>query len=142
MANLLINTALRWLGSKVPTAMMPLSDISEITVILDAEADDAAEAAEKVTSFFNGKDIAVSLVSASPGRCIRADKDTQVLLSLLPDAGWKLEFAVRCSRARFKIGRRQLPGEPFDLVVSDPEGVTYPQTEVFFRMMEIVSGLK
>lgn len=142
MANFLINTVLRWLESKVPTSLMRFSDISQVTVLLDAGAEDAAEAEEKVKAFFAGRGIQLVLVKVLPGRRIKAHKETQVLLSLVPDAGWRLEFAVRRSRARFKIGRTQLPGEPFDLVVSDPAGTSFPQTEVFERMMELVESLK
>ena len=86
MANLLINTALRWLESKVPTSLMRFSDISQVTVLLDAGAEDAAEAEEKVKAFFAGRGIQLVLVKVLPGRRIKAHKETQVLLSLVPDA--------------------------------------------------------
>ena len=142
MANALINIALHWLGSKVPTSLMRLEDISQVTVLLDAGAPDAAEAMDKVRNYFALKGIQLIVVPVFPKKCIRAYRNTQVLLSLVPDAGWRLEYVVRRSRARFKIGRVQFPGEPFDLVVSDPDGTSYPQTEVFSRMMELVEGLK
>lgn len=142
MANLLINTALRWLESKVPTSLMRFSDISQVTVLLDAGAEDAAEAEEKVKAFFAGRGIQLVLVKVLPGRRIKAHKETQVLLSLVPDAGWRIEYAVHRSRARFKIGRKQLSDEPFDLVVSDPDGKSYRQVEVFARMMELLESLK
>ena len=62
MANFLINTALRWLESKVPTSLMRFSDISQVTVLLDAGAEDAAEAEEKVKAFFAGRGIQLVLV--------------------------------------------------------------------------------
>ena len=142
MANALINIALHWLGSKVPTSLMRLEDISQVTVLLDAGAPDAAEAMDKVRNYFALKGIQLIVVPVFPKKCIRAYRNTQVLLSLVPDAGWRLEYVVRRSRARFKIGRVQLPGEPFDLVVSDPAGTSYPQTEVFSRMMELVEGFR
>lgn len=142
MANLLINTALRWLESKVPTSLMRFSDISQVTVLLDAGAEDAAEAEEKVKAFFAGRGIQLVLVKVLSGRRIKAHKETQVLLSLVPDAGWRIEYAVHRSRARFKIGRKQLSDEPFDLVVSDPDGKSYRQVEVFARMMELLESLK
>ena len=142
MANALINIALRWLGSKVPTSLMRLGDISQVTVLLDVGAPDAAEAEEKVKEYFALKGIQLIVVPVFPKKCIRAYRNTQVLLSLVPDAGWRLEYVVRRSRACFKIGREQLPGEPFDLVVSDPAGTHYPQTEVFARMTELMEGLK
>lgn len=142
MANTLINTILRRFGSKVPTALMPLQDISQVTVLLDADAPDAADALEKVKEYFALKGIQLIVVPVFAKKCIRVHRQTQVLLSLVPGCAWRLEYVVRRSRACFKIGREQLPTEPFDLVVSDPEGTTYPQTEVFVRMMELVERFR
>ena len=111
---------------------MRMSDISQVTVLLDAGADDAAEAEEKVIAFFAGRGVQLVLVRVLPKKRIRVHRDTQVLLSLVPYSGWRLEYAVRRSR----------PGEPFDLVVSDPDGKSYRQVEVFARMMEILGDLK
>lgn len=139
---MLINTVLRWRRSKTPTSLMRMSDISQVTVLLDAGADDVDEAEEKVKAFFAGKGIQLVLVKVRPKKCIKVHRDTQVLLSLVPDAGWRIEYAVHRSRARFKIGRKQLSDEPFDLVVSDPDGKSYRQVEVFARMMELLESLK
>ena len=57
MANALINLALHWLGSKVPTSLMALSDISQVTVLIDADAPDAMEAMDKVKTYFAIKGI-------------------------------------------------------------------------------------
>lgn len=121
---------------------MRMSDISQVTVLLDAGADDVDEAEEKVKAFFAGKGIQLVLVKVRPKKCIKVHRDTQVLLSLVPDAGWRIDYAVHRSRARFKIGRKQLSDEPFDLVVSDPDGKSYRQVEVFARMMELLESLK
>lgn len=139
---MLINTVLRWRRSKTPTSLMRMSDISQVTVLLDAGADDVDEAEEKVKAFFAGKGIQLVLVKVRPKKCIKVHRDTQVLLSLVPDAGWRIDYAVHRSRARFKIGRKQLSDEPFDLVVSDPDGKSYRQVEVFARMMELLESLK
>ena len=133
---------MRWRRSKTPTSLMRMSDISQVTVLLDAGADDVDEAEEKVKAFFAGKGIQLVLVKVRPKKCIKVHRDTQVLLSLVPDAGWRIEYAVHRSRARFKIGRKQLPDEPFDLVVSDPDGKSFSQIEVFARMMELLESLK
>lgn len=142
MANALINLALRWLGSKVPTSLMRLEDISQVTVLIDADAPDAVEAMDKVKTYFAIKGIQLIVVPVFAKKRIKAYRNTQVLLSLMPGDDWRLEFVVKRSRARFKIGRTQLPGEPFDLVVSDPDGTSFPQTKVFARMMELVESLK
>lgn len=142
MANLLINTALRFLGSRRPTSLMRLGDISQVSVLLDSDADDVLDAAGMIKDYFAARGIQLILYPVRSKKMIRANKDTQVLLSLAPHNSWHLEYVVKRSRALFKIGRFQLPGDVFDLVVSDPEGTVYPQAEVFGRMMELVENLK
>lgn len=142
MANLLINTALRFLGSKQPTSLMRMKDISQVSVLLDSDSEDVLGADDIIKEYFAGKGIQLVFYPVRSKKLIRAHKDTQVLLSLVPRNSWHLEYVVRRSRARFKIGRFQLPGNVFDLVVSDPEGESYPQAEVFGRMMELVENLK
>lgn len=142
MARFLIDTIFRWTGSKQPTSLMRLSDISEVTVLLDGDEPSVDEVAHVVGNFFAAKGIQLVLVEARQHRWVKAHRDTQVLLSLVPWKGFNLEYAVRRSRATFKIGRCQFPGEPFDLVVSDPSGTRYSQIDIFRRMMEIIANLQ
>lgn len=142
MANVFIETALRLLGSRKPTSLMLLRDISQVTVLLDADAPDCAEAELAVRKYFALKGIQLIIRPVRARKPIRVHRDTQVLLSLVPCCSWRLEYVLRRSRAAFKIGRFQLGDGVLDLVVSDPVGSSYPQTEVFARMMEILEGLK
>ena len=50
------------------------------------------------------------------------DGEPDLFISLLPSTDYPIEFMASCSRAHFKIGRVQLPGNTFDLVIKDPEG--------------------
>ena len=142
MASFLANILIHAFRSKAPTSLMRLADISQVTVLLDADAEDAAAAKEKVKKYFAKKGIQLIIFPVRQKKLIRAYRNTQVLLSLVAGDNWHLEYVIRRSRASFKIGRTQLPGDVLDLVVSDPEGTHFPQTEVFGRMMEIVEGLK
>ncbi|MBR6345962.1 MAG: hypothetical protein IKR69_01070 [Bacteroidales bacterium] len=45
-----------------------------------------------------------------------------LFLSLMRNGGFAMEYLAKSSRARFKVGRAQLPGNTYDLVVADPEG--------------------
>ena len=142
MASLVANILIHAFRSKNPTSLMRLADISQVTVLLDADAEDAAAAEEKVKKYFAEKGIQLIIFPVRQKKMIRAYRNTQVLISLVPGDNWHLEYVIRRSRAVFKIGRTQLPGDILDLVVSDPEGTHFPQAEVFGRMMEIVEGLK
>ena len=68
--------------------------------------------------------------------------EPDVLISLLPGADFTAEFAARYCKARFKIGRVRLPGDVFDLVVSDPSGKTLSQAESFEAMKNLIGKIQ
>lgn len=57
--------------------------------------------------------------------------DADLFISLIRGTDFPIEFMAKCSRARFKIGRQQLPGDTFDMVVSEPADKVFSQEEVF-----------
>jgi len=57
-----------------------------------------------------------------------------VFISLIKEPDFAIEYMSRTSKARFKIGRKQIGGDLFDLVVSDPEGKDLSQQESFNAM--------
>lgn len=64
-----------------------------------------------------------------------------LFISLIKSTEFPIEFMAKCSRARFKIGRRQLPGNTFDLVVSDPAEKTYSEAEVFEEIKKYLAQI-
>lgn len=60
-----------------------------------------------------------------------SDKNFDLLISLEKDPSFTSEYLVRTSTARFKVGRKQLDGDPFDLVVFDPADKEISQLESF-----------
>ena len=54
-----------------------------------------------------------------------------LFLSMFPRNEFAVEFMAKCSKARFKIGRFQLPANTFDLVIKDPAGRAYSEAEAF-----------
>lgn len=65
-----------------------------------------------------------------------------LFLSLVPGGDFPIEFMAKCSEARFKAGRRQLPGKTFDLVVSDTGDRTMSQKEAFEEMRKYILKIK
>lgn len=66
--------------------------------------------------------------------------EPDMLLSLIPSAGFPVEYMASCSRARFKVGREQLPGGVFDLVVSGTSDAS--QLDVFNWMVKILDTIE
>lgn len=54
-----------------------------------------------------------------------------LFISLINGHDFPIEFMAKCSEAKFKIGRQQIPGSTFDLVISDPDDKAYSEAEVF-----------
>ncbi len=59
------------------------------------------------------------------------EQDPDLFISLIKDPDFAIEYMARTSKARFKIGRKQLGGDLFDLVVSDPAGKSVSQQDCF-----------
>ena len=69
------------------------------------------------------------------------DGEPDMFISLLPKADFPIEFMAKCSKARFKVGRVQLPGNTFDLVIKDPEDRKLSEAEVFHEMAKFLDKI-
>lgn len=67
--------------------------------------------------------------------------EADLFISLIPGTPFPLEYLAKCSRARFKAGRVQLPGNTFDLVVTDPSGRPLNQKEGFDAMRTFLAKI-
>lgn len=120
-----------------------LSRTQKAIVLLDADAPDFAEAALAAESFFRGKGIPMLLKAVHKNRFIWSRRKVDLFISLLPSPSWHLSWVARSSKASIKAGRFQLRhGNVFDLVVSDPAGKPFPQTEVFKQITFILSTIQ
>ena len=54
-----------------------------------------------------------------------------LFISLVKNPDFAIEYMARTSKARFKIGRTQMSGNLFDLVISDPAGKEISQMDSF-----------
>lgn len=65
-----------------------------------------------------------------------------LFISLINDTGFPIHFMSACCRARFKVGRKQLPGDVFDMIAADsPERVS-PEDEIFEHIRTIIQTIE
>ncbi len=143
--------------SHAPHGLRPLSRISSATVLVDPLSEDAAGTASAVRQYFDYHSIPVHILC--PGRedldligtikkKVRGPRtgegSGELFISLVdrPESFFA-EYEARCSRACFKVGRRQLSGEVFDLVVLSPERVRdVSQTAVFAEIKNYLNIIR
>jgi hypothetical protein len=70
------------------------------------------------------------------------DGEPDLFISLLPRADYTIEFMAKCSKAHFKIGRCQLPGNTFDIVVLDSPEKPHSEAEVFKEMAAFIKKIR
>ena len=70
------------------------------------------------------------------------DGEPDLFISLIDGSDFPIEFMAKCSKARFKIGRRQLPGNTFDLVVSDTKEKPCSEADVFRAITTYLAKIK
>ncbi|MBQ0127960.1 MAG: hypothetical protein MJY91_04400 [Bacteroidales bacterium] len=139
--------ALHKKASTVPTSIIPLSRIGKATVILDMDAD-ADFVSMDVKKFFTEHDIQVQILNLQKwdinifGMVKKAkmqemyDWDADVFISLAGPENFTAEYASRCSRARFKIGRYDLQPDVYDIVIVNREHQLPRQQKVFSTIVE------
>ncbi len=65
-----------------------------------------------------------------------------LFISLIKDPDFTIEYMARASKARFKIGRQQLGGNLFDLVISDPAGKDISQMDSFTAIKSYLTKIQ
>ncbi len=143
--------------SGAPHGLCPLSRIRTATVLLDSSAEDADTARAGVKQYFDYHNIPVRILAPAKGeldllgtlkkkvRGPRAQEDSGELFISLVDSpeNFCSEYEARCSRASFKVGRRQLPGDVFDMVVLAPENSPeVSQTAVFAEIKNYLNIIR
>ena len=115
-----------------PTCIMPIGDVKRAVVFVDNDAD-ADFAAKAVKKFFEAYGIPVLIICPQkwdinlfgwlkkPKLQEAADFNADLLISLAGVENFAAEHFVKCTPARFKVGRFELPGNVFDIVISNRE---------------------
>lgn len=68
-----------------------------------------------------------------------------LFISLINKDDYPIHYMASCCKAKYKVGRKQLPGDIFDLVFSDqtdPESQALPEADVFKSMKELMLKVK
>lgn len=65
-----------------------------------------------------------------------------MFISLLGNKDFPIEYIAKCSRAKFKVGRVQLPGDTFDLVLADPEGKMVSEAEALKAIFALLEKIQ
>ena len=68
--------------------------------------------------------------------------EPDLFISLINKDDFPIEFIAKTSTAHFKIGRRQLPGNTFDLVIKDPADKPYSEAEVFGEVVRFIDKIQ
>ena len=72
---------------------------------------------------------------------IMLGSEPDLFISLIDGTDFPLEFMAKCSQAKFKVGRVQLPGNTFDLIVADPQDRKLTQKESFDVMKSYLAKI-
>ena len=65
-----------------------------------------------------------------------------LFISLVKNQDFAIEYMARTSKARFKIGRRQMTGNIYDFVISDPSGKEITQLESFMAIKSYLTKIQ
>lgn len=72
------------------------------------------------------------------------EQESDLLISLIDNGDFPIEFISKCSAARFKIGRKAYPGHCYDMIISgrQNDGVSTCARDVFAGIMEFLEKIK
>ena len=70
------------------------------------------------------------------------EQDPDLFISLIKEPDFAIEYMTKTSKARFKIGRKQMDGNLFDLVINDPVGKDISQLESWGAINNYLGKIK
>ena len=144
-------------ASTEPTGFVPLSKIRSAVAFIDVEDTSFNECKNTLLLFFREHNIKGDIfffdfrkltegerliTSITTTIALMLDGEPDLFISLLPTNDYPLEFMATASRAHFKIGRVQLPGNTFDLVFKDPEDRKLSEAEVCKELIKFMDTIR
>ena len=73
------------------------------------------------------------------------EQQSDLLISLVDNGDFPVDFVTKCAAARFKIGRKAYPGHCYDMVISgkpQSDGLHSGGQEVFDAIVEFLGKIK
>lgn len=68
--------------------------------------------------------------------------EPDLLLSVIREKDFAYRYIVACSSACFKVGRKQLPGDLFDIVLSEPDEKILSEADAFTNMAKLLEKIR
>lgn len=139
-------------ASTAPTRIIPLQELGKVTVLVDMDAD-ADFVSMDIKKFFGEHDIPVQILNLQKwdinifGMVKKVklkemyDWDADLFISLAGPENFTAEYASRCSRSRFKIGRYDLKPDVFDIVIANREHQLPRQQVAFATIVEYMKKI-
>ena len=157
--------SLRRNASKVPTGILPLSQVRRAVALIDVEDTSFDLCKNRILTFFRSHNIHIELffldfrrlgegerlITSINGTILRKDLnwfgrpsdekmrllemvEPDLLISAIRDKDFAYEYICAASSARFKVGRKQLPGKVFDIVLSEPDDRILSEADAFANL--------
>lgn len=71
--------------------------------------------------------------------------DSDLFISLIANGNFPIDFLARCSRARFKVGRYEYDGHPYNMIFyanTDGENLVTNAKNIFINITDFLSKVK
>ena len=148
--------ALKKHASTVPTRIIPMSEVRNATVLIDAMDPDLEFTKKDIRKFFDPYGIKVFFLTPmkwdiNVGGWFKTkfrnpegkEREEDLFISLVADPEYfPAEYELRCSRATFKVARFQLEGNIVDLSIYNPVSAIPRSPEAFSVIKEYLLKIK
>lgn len=165
--------SLRRNTSKVPTGILPLSQVRRAVALIDVEDTSFDHCKNIILTFFRRHGIHIEifyldfrrlgegerLITSINGTILKKDlnwfgrpsdeklrllemSEPDMLISAIREKDFAYQYIVASSPARFKVGRKQLPGNLFDIVLSEPDDKVLSEADAFANMAQLLEKIR
>ena len=72
------------------------------------------------------------------------DEPSDLFISMVDNGNFPIDFVTRCTKARFKIGRREYDGHPFNMILSGGEtaDLRSEARQIFAAITEFITKIR